>query len=235
MVRTPREFEMDGIYHVFNRGYEKRKIFFDNADYQRFVEGLNLFNNKKTIKIRDTRKNTDPTPTGPTGLEKVPIVELLAYALMPNHFHLVIREIVENGISLFMKKLGIGYTGYFNTRYERLGVGGIFQSRYKSVRITTDTQLQVIFAYVHSNPVELVERRWKDYKVKDPTRAFDWLESYVWSSFPAYLNGTKSEIVSTHFYNEFLGGSAQCQNLLKEWIEYKAGQQMGEIKSLALE
>lgn len=229
MARAPREFGVGEYYHIFNRGYEKRKIFLDKADYKRFVECLHFFNDEATIKIRDIRQYTGPTP------EKVPLVELLAYVLMPNHFHLIVKEIVENGISLFMKKLGNGYTGYFNTRYDRLGVGGLFQSRYKSVRITSDAQLSTAFAYVHSNPVELTERGWKDFKVKNPSSAFNWLEDYAWSSFPIYLNDSPSDIVSTKFYTDFLGGSNQCRGLLKDWIKYKARNQEKIVNSLALE
>lgn len=95
---------------------------------------------------------------------------------MPNHYHLILREIISGGISLFMQKIG-GYTGYFNQQYNRNGT--LFDSRYKYIEIKDDAQLFAAFNYVHTNPVELVEPMWKEQKVKDFDKAKSFLKKII--------------------------------------------------------
>ena len=166
MPRQNRKFEVGGVYHIFNRGVEKRKIFLKNQDYSRFILALEFLNNKQSIDIWHALFRNDNLSTGGgtvpppvdsrllirerlenfRGKKKKPIVEILAFALMPNHFHLILREIQEGGISLFMRKLG-GYSTYFNKQHNR--VGPLLQGRYKSVQIKDEIQLGNIFNYVH--------------------------------------------------------------------------------------
>ncbi|MBI4128292.1 MAG: transposase, partial [Parcubacteria group bacterium] len=159
--------------------------------------------------------------------QHTPIVELLSFALMPNHYHFIIREIKDGGIIEFMRKLG-GYTLYFNQQYER--VGPLFQSRYRAVHIKDDTQLKIAFAYVHTNPVELIEPNWKEQKIKDPRRAFDWLNEYQWSSYGDYL-GIKRfpEATQRNFFLDVLNGAKGCQRWIEDWIKYKAQRFKTEI------
>ena len=122
-----------------------------------------------------------------------------------------------------MRKLSNGYTGYFNEKYDRKGVGGLFQGRYKSVRIKDDRQLLAIFNYVHTNPVELVEPRWKDLIVKNKKNALNFLETYKWSSYHDYMGNMKfSNVTNRDFYNDLLGSSKQCRKLAEDWISFKA-------------
>lgn len=219
MPRQPRQFEVGGIYHVLNRGYEKRQIFFDDRDYERFVKSLFFFNDTKTVEIRTAQiGGLTPDPS------RVSLVEILAFALMPNHYHLILREIIEGGISAFMKKLNGGYTVYLNTKYERLGMGGVFQSRYKVVAVRDDAQLLTLFVYVHTNPVELVEPLWKDeLKVKDPQKAIQWLEKYRWSSYPDYIREDNfPTVTSREFFLDFLDGEQNCQKAVEDWVLFKA-------------
>ncbi len=150
------KFEKDKIYHIFNRGVEKRDIFMNDSDRWRFLQGLYLFNdenssfrllwnlenrekglNFKTIK--DFLKNNLT--------ERIPLVEIMADCLMTNHFHLILKEIKKNGISRFMHKLGTGYAKYFNEKYDR--VGGLFQGRFKAVLIEKDLYLQCLLVYIN--------------------------------------------------------------------------------------
>lgn len=225
MTVNLRQFEVGGVYHIFNRGYDKRKIFLDKNDYQRFVESLYYLNNRSMIKLRDVRKSKHTGSTcvfePPSNYE--PIIEILAFTLMPNHYHLVVREISPGGIALFMQKLGNGYTGYFNEKYNRKGAGGLFQGRYKSVKILNDIQLVTIFSYVHTNPVELVEPRWKDLVVQDKNKAIDFLKEYKWSSYQDYISKDNfPNVIQPSFYLDILGGSIGCQKSVEEWINFKA-------------
>lgn len=225
MPRKPRQFEIGQIYHVVNRGVEKRKIFLKNQDYERFILGLELFNDKKPFNIWDTIAGSNFAIAGKRLKEereknKTRLVDLLAFTLMPNHYHLILREVVEGGISFFMKKLG-GYSTYFNKQYDR--VGSLFQSRYKLIPIKDDKQLSATFAYVHTNPVELIEPGWKDKKLENVNQAIDYLKNYKWSSYQDYIGYFNfPKVVQQEFFSEFYGGNKNCQIVTEEWIKFKA-------------
>ncbi len=232
MARPPREFEIDGIYHILNRGVEKRKIFLKNQNYHRFVLGMELFNSHDFVDIWEFVKG-EPADllTLKEKLEKYRtskkdrLVELLAFVLMPNHYHLLIREIKEGGISFFMQKLNGGYSRYFNLQYKR--VGSLFQGRYKAVPIETDGQLTTVFVYVHTNPLELKEPEWKGLlKVKNKAQAILWLESYRWSSYLDYIGKPNfSAVTQQEFFLDFFGGKNRCREVVEDWIKFNADSQ----------
>ncbi|MDE2001122.1 MAG: transposase, partial [Patescibacteria group bacterium] len=134
-----REITVTGnTYHVLNRGVDKRKIFLDESDYFRFIHDLFEFNDQNPINNVtyhfNGRNNSKDLASPYIGAERKPrklLVEILAFCLMPNHYHLLLRPKLDNGISLFMRKLNMGYAKYFNQKYERNGT--LFQGRYKSV------------------------------------------------------------------------------------------------------
>lgn len=226
MPRKPRQLEVNRTYHIVNRGVEKRTIFLKNQDYSRFILALEFFNDQTASNLWQLieRFNQILFEKRLTERRKTPrkrIVDLLAFALMPNHYHLILREIIPNGISLFMQKLG-GYTSYFNKQYNR--VGPLFQSRYKSVLIQDDVQLHAVFAYVHTNPVELIEPGWKESKVENKKRALEYLENYKRSSYRDYI-GVPTFPTSTQreFFLEFFGGAQKCREAVEDWVNWKAG------------
>ena len=102
---------------------------------------------------------------------------------MPNHYHLILKQVVEGGISLFMKKLGNSYTGYFNGKHERKGMGALFQGRFKIVHVDANDQFLHLVEYVFSNPVEIFDQDWKIKGVGNPKRAIEFLNEYKWSSY----------------------------------------------------
>ncbi len=175
------KFVEDQIYHIYNRGVEKRDVFLDDKDYFRFIHNLFEFNNKnpvsnlnyyfnpKTMNVeaRYIKKGNEPRKL---------LVEILLFTLMPNHFHLLLRQKRENGIVKFMQKLGTGYTNYFNKKYER--VGGLFQGRFKAVLINEEAHFLHLPFYIHTNPLDL------NY---GSSTSIDFLSNYRWSSFPDYI------------------------------------------------
>ena len=222
MPNYPRQLGVGEVHHVFNRGYEGRIVFRDNADRKRFLESLCYFNNKTETKIQNIR-NLNPASLADWIKNRDRIVDILAFVLMPNHYHLILKEIVEEGISLFMQKLSNGYTSYFNKRYERKKSGGIFQSRYRSVKISSDKQMDVVFNYVHTNPIELLEEGWKEFKVIDSKRSLEWLRGYKWSSFPDYIGlDDSSAIIEKDFFLKFYGNFEGCNKSILNWTSYKA-------------
>ncbi|OGI70511.1 hypothetical protein A3A09_00670 [Candidatus Nomurabacteria bacterium RIFCSPLOWO2_01_FULL_42_20] len=246
MPKQPRIIEKGKIYHVFNRGVEKRKIFMNDQDYSRFIIGLEFFNQKnpidlwgfltKNLKGKNVQKLLAEKLKEERAKKSKPIVEILVFCLMPNHFHLVIREIVEGGLSWFMNKMG-GYSSYFNKQNKR--VGPLFQSRFKCVLINNDQQLQAIFNYVHTNAVELIEHGWKEFRVKDYKKAIDFLNNYKWSSYRDYIEEpTNSLVTNRDFFNNLLDGSNGCRDAVEEWIKFKAQDIIGagdeELESIFL-
>ena len=233
MPNKPREFEIGGIYHIIKRGVDGRKIFLNNQDRSRFILGLEFFNDKNSIDLWNLIRGDDlinterPLSSLREKLEKQrnktdeSIIELMAFALMPNHFHLIIREITDKGISNYMQKMG-GYTNYFNKQYDRSG--SLFQSVYKSIKIKNEAQLFAVFNYVHTNPVELIETLWKKQQVKNPNKANNFLENkYKWSSYRDYIGiPFFPNVINREFFLEFFGGEENCKKEVEDWIRFKA-------------
>ena len=161
-------FVNNGIYHIYNRGVEKRKVFTNNKDYLRFIHDLFEFNDESPV-LNIGRDFTSKVPMNEVELQSLKslehslikdkhsrklLVEILIFTLMPNHFHLLLKQRVENGIVRFMQKLGTGYTNYFNTKYQR--VGSLFQGRFKAVKIEEHSHFLHLPYYIHSNPLNLL-------------------------------------------------------------------------------
>lgn len=177
------------IYHIYNRGVEKRTIFKDNQDYARFIKGLVVFNdNKITDNFTDKFKKILNE-----FYQREPIVDILAFCLMPNHYHLLLKQRVDNGITEFMRKLGGGFVNYFNLKYER--VGTLFQGKFKSVLINDDSQFLYIPHYIHLNPLDLIFPNWREKKTINKKQAAIFLNNYEWSSYRDYIGENNFNLV----------------------------------------
>ena len=134
------------IYHIFNRGVEKRDVFMEDKDYSRFISDLGLFNDIKPannvgFKLRQTAIDSENQYKNQHIFENK-LVDILAFCLMPNHFHILLRQKEDKGISKFMNKIGVGYTNYFNLKCKR--VGPLFQGAFKAVLIEKESQFLYI-------------------------------------------------------------------------------------------
>lgn len=133
-------------YHIFNRGVDKRPVFLDTQDYLRFYNSLHYFNSIKPVSsLFESSRNAKLNPGKP--IEK--LVRIHAYSLLPNHFHLMLTQVTDGGISEFMKRVGGGYTSYFNEKNKRSG--SLFQGTYKRVGVTSNAQLLFLAAYINFN------------------------------------------------------------------------------------
>lgn len=175
-------FAIDEWYHCYSRGIDKRVTYEDTYDYERFLAQLYLGNSTAPFHFNDVDS---------TSLEKIlrtprtdPLVGIGAVSLMPNHFHLILKEIVEGGISTFMQKIGTAYAMYFNTRYER--IGSIFVKPFRARHIDTDRYFQYVINYVHCNSAELYEPGWKNGQVKNFTALREQIIAYPYSTLGAY-------------------------------------------------
>jgi putative transposase len=182
-------FENDKYYHIYNRGVDKRKIFLDEKDFARFIVSIREFNNTSKFeerlfiknrqnKARETRKElSSKTLELSSFLAALPkLVKIICYCLNPNHYHFILKQLVNNGIETFMHKLGTGYTNYFNTKHKRSG--SLFQGPFKAKHINSAKYLAWASAYVNGNV-----------EIHQLTKA----KNYKYSSYQDYLglrNGT---------------------------------------------
>lgn len=180
MERVP--FAIDEWYHCFTRGIDKRKTFISRIDYERFLSLLYLCNSVEAIHRSDLFRR--PLIEILRLERKAVLVGIGAFCLMPNHFHLLLKEIRDDGISLFMQKLGTAYAMYFNIKYERKG--NLFLKPFRSKHITDDNYLQGAIQYIHCNPAEIFEPGWKLGRTKDLRALERNLIEYPYSSFCAH-------------------------------------------------
>jgi putative transposase len=142
------------FYHVYNRGVDKREVFSDDSDFQRFLIILREFNCQDAIgslyeKSLREKKHGSSTPFGGIELPVPELVEIIAYCLNPNHYHLILKQNSGKRIQKFMQKIGTGYTNYFNKKYKRSGA--LFQGRFKSIHVDSNEYLLYLSAYVNRN------------------------------------------------------------------------------------
>lgn len=147
------------------------------------------------------------------------LVEIICFVLMPNHFHFLLKQLQDNGISTFTANFSNSYAKYFNTKHER--VGPLFQGRFKAVHIQDDEQLIHVSRYIHLNPAvsSLV-------KIEE-------LESYLWSSYPEYLNLVNTNIADKSLILSFFKSVNKYKKFVMDQFEY--GKKLEQIKHLALE
>jgi putative transposase len=137
---------------------------------------------------------------------------------MPNHFHLLLRQKKESGITEFMRKIGTGYTNYFNQKYARSGV--LFQGKFKAVLIEKEAHLAYIPHYIHTNPLDLVNSEWRQNGFSDLNEAVNFLEEYRWSSLSDYLNKKNfPSITQRNFLLNFFVGTKQYGKDLRNIIK----------------
>ncbi len=209
------------FYHLYNRGTEKRNIFSSKNDYERFLTLLYLSNGDRPVHLQlQGRTLKEVAETG--SVRGKLLVEVCAYVLMPNHFHLLVREKEDGGISLFMQKLLTGYTMYFNKRHNR--TGALFQGKFKATHADTDRYLTYLFAYIHLNPVKLIEPKWKENGITNRLRAEKYIGTYPYSSFPEYLGAERPEhvLIDTSVLPTYADSSKKFKNMVTEWLAYKA-------------
>lgn len=208
------------IYHVFNVGLDHRPTFTDARCYRRAVElikyysfyspplrfshFLSLEKPQREEKLKDLLKGER-------------LVQLLTYCLMPNHFHFLLRQVLNNGISKFMGNFQNSYTRYFNTKSKRNGA--LFLGQFKGVRIETEKQLLHVSRYIHLNP-------YSSYVV----RRIEELESYPWSSLREYLNQHWSVVSESQTVGSYYDDVDSFRKFVFDQADYQ--RQLEKIKHL---
>ena len=211
------KFSEGEYYHIYDRGVEKRIIFTDKRERERFMALLFAANSTEKIHVSDQYK--DLSEIFSLDREEL-LVDIGVYVLMPNHFHLLIREKQENGISKFMQKLLTGYTMYFNKKHHR--TGALFEGVFKGVHVDEDRYLKYLYAYIHLNPIGIIDSGWKNKKIEDKKKAREFIDSYPYSSFFDYTGKQRPEraILSQDAFPQYFMTIAEFDDMIEEWITF---------------
>jgi putative transposase len=210
------------IYHVYNRGVAREAIFTTPLDYKRFLNLLRFYRYTNSpfsyshFRCLDTEKRVAVQKN----LEISPLmVEIYAYCLMPNHFHILLKQLQDNGINKFLSRVQNGYAKYINKKYNR--VGPLFQSRFKAVRVENDSVFSHVSRYIHLNPCTscLVKA--------------EKLSDYRWSSFVFYAGVEEGNLVNTKNLLKAFGGMEKYRDFVMDQASYQ--RKLSAIKHLTLE
>lgn len=209
-------FSTGEFYHIYNRGNNKTDIFLDANDRQRFLKLLYICNGTKPVIFKTIQGQS---------LEKIErgntIINMGAYCLMPNHFHIIAKEKRENGISIFMSKLLTAYSMYFNKKYDR--TGKLFENTFRATHIDNDRYFEYLFAYVHLNPIKILEPNWKDTEIVDQYRAKKYLQNYYYSSYIDYTGDKRIDgvIINKSEFPEYFKNFKEFNSFIDSWISFK--------------
>lgn len=209
---------VDGeYYHVFNRGVEKRQIFVDDCFYERFLESMYLFNDALYVHSPDWLQRVSRLAASEVaGPDRKPFVNVVAYCLMPNHYHLLLQQLQEGGVSRFMHKVNMGYSKFFNIKNERAGT--LYESPFKAVPVDSEAHLLHLPLYIHLNALDLTGLSWRDGRVTDWNLAVDFLDAYKWSSHAAYMGrGQYLPIISSDHVGALYKDTSDYLAHLKGW------------------
>lgn len=209
-------------YHVYNRGVARQPVFLTKRNLSRFITTLSYYRFAgPPIKLsRLLRLPTDERERFKRRLSVSDnsLVEIISFALMPNHFHLLLKQVADRGITDFISRVVNSYTRYFNTAHTR--VGPVFQGTFKAVHIEADEQMIHLSRYIHLNPLvsHLVEE--------------SVLATYPWSSLPAFLT-RDSTLINTEAILRHFTSPQEYKKFVFDHVDYAKNLEM--LKHLKLE
>ena len=214
MSIRPTPFVAGEIYHIYNRGNDKKIIFHDNQDYKRFIDLLYLSNTKINLRISKISEDISIFDRGER------LVNIGSYCLMPNHFHLILMQTENGSISKFMQKLTTAYSMYYNKKYKR--TGSLFEGKFKAKYIKDDRYLKYLFSYVHLNPVKLIQKDWKEKGINNKSQALNFLEKYKNSSYLDYLGIPRNEsiVLNREVFPNYFPSKDKFKTEIFEWLSY---------------
>jgi REP-associated tyrosine transposase len=197
------------IYHVFNRGIEKRTTFINQRELKRAVETMQYYR-FTNLPLRFSHFLQLDNEMKSSYLKRInafnKTVDIVTYCFMPNHFHFLLRQVTNNGISEFISKFTNSYTKYFNTKHKR--IGPLFQGSFKAVHMEDDNQLIHVSRYIHLNPVSafLIDSKH--------------LHNYFWSSYPYYVDSTSSDFIDKETILNFYPNIQHYKQFIFDQADY---------------
>ena len=211
-------FEVGEFYHLYNRGNGKRKIFLSDNDYQRFICLLYATNGSEMIHLSNLRQWSKQAWEQRRGKT---LIDIGAYCLMPNHFHLLVKEKQAGGITTFTRKLLTSYSSYFNLKHGR--TGKLFEGSFKATHVNNDPYLNYLYAYIHLNPVKISNPDgWPEKVIQNIALAKAFLNNYHYSSYQDYLGYQRQEnvILNSKSFPAYFDSQIDFKNFLDDWMKY---------------
>lgn len=212
-------------YHVVVRAVGDTVVFENENDFYRGIFSIYEFNNDNKVNIwqrRLQRKKEKEIATSDVAMtidKRDKFVDILAFSFMPNHLHLILKQLKNNGITEFMKKVNGGYAKYFNEKHKRMG--HLF-NKFRAVHISSDEQLKNAFVYVHTNLISIIEPGWKEKGIENPKKVKEFLENNKRHSYPDYLGKNNfSSVTQREFLLEAMGGIESCKTYVNSWVMHK--------------
>ncbi len=226
MARRKTVLATNQLYHVFNRGVNRNPIFSSPKDYERLLLTLRYYRTQSvpvklsrylTMSIEE-RERFDLHIYN-TNASQNKLVEIVAYCLMPNHFHLLLRQVADSGISDYLRLVTNSYTRYFNTRHERTGT--LVQGAFKAVHVETDDQLMHLSRYIHLNPVAGTVIKLND------------VSDFPWSSLHEYLHVKDNSLSNPKSVLELFDGKSAYEKFVLDFADFQ--QNVIVTKQLAID
>lgn len=214
---TLKSYVSESYYHIYNRGINKAEIFLDEKDYKVFLSYLKLY-----LTLPELRGDSSQAHSNPPSKELrnyFDHVKLIAYCLMPNHYHLMVWQKEADRINFFMRSLATKYSRYFNRKYNRLGP--VFQSVYKAVLVETEEQQVYLTKYIHRNPVELL-----------PARSL--LADYKYSSYGQYLGLFNQSWVNKNEILDLISKIGENKSY-EDYVEETGDADLPSMKTIVIE
>lgn len=205
-------------FHIYNRGTNKMRIFLSDYDYERFQKLLYTANSKETTRFSDIDQQ-NPYPVWEIERGET-LVDVGSYTLMPNHFHILIRSKNEKDTALFLQRILLSYSKYFNYKNERTGT--LFQGKSKAQHIVGNLYLRYIYSYIHLNIVKLIQSDWKDVGIKNMKEVKQSLNEYKYSSFIDYSGAERPEgkILNKKAFPNYFHTSEDFEKEVKTFLNY---------------
>ena len=207
-------FVPDEFYHIYNRGNSRQAIYLTLDDHARFMALLYLANGTKSIDFREIDQkvlfNFDRGEQ---------LVAIGAYCLMPNHFHILVTPLVEDGMVAFMRKLATGYSMYFNKKHHR--TGSLFEGKFKSEHVDNDQYLKYLFAFIHLNPAKLKQSDWQQVGITDVGGMMNYLNNYPYSSYiDNAVTRPEFNILDRSRFPQYFKDKTSYDTEMQEWLSY---------------
>ncbi|MBM3272089.1 hypothetical protein FJY94_02275 [Candidatus Kaiserbacteria bacterium] len=220
MGYRPVEFAVGEWYHCYSRTIDHSRPFEETLNTRRFLETLYLANSSKPIpNIPKLHARYQHEEIFRLPCEN-PLVAVGCYCIMPTHYHFLLQPLVENGISHYMQKVGIGFTKFYNEHNNR--IGNLFVKPFRAKHIDTDQYLDRVVPYIHLNPVELFEAEWKRGVVRRPYSLVQDLRNYEQSSLFEHEGGVRpqSAILNLEALEQVRDNATDAVKLLADAAEY---------------
>ena len=213
-----RNFKSQHFYHLFNRGSYKNKVFIDQKDYQTFISILSYYLKSPTAKHLSYFPRIKKPLSRVKPPSDIPTIHLVAYCLMPNHFHLLVKQLPrankKTNISNLMRRTMVTYALYFQSKYQHQG--HLFQGKYRNVTVDTNEQLLYLSKYIHLNPSTIIKKSIK----------------YPYSSLAIYLK--QSEPLDWLYPNYVLELNHDYSKYLKQ-VDKQSQSQIDNFSTLTLD